>query len=111
MIGYLFAGVPVADLDRAAAWYERFTGREADLVPNEHERAWRMSDTGWICLIRDAGRAGSAMHTVLVEDLDGFIAALGERGITSGPVEKLGGGARRSVTTDPDGNRLSIGQP
>ena len=111
MIGYLFAGIPVADLDLAAAWYERFTGREADLVPNDREMAWRMSETGWICLIRDAERAGGAMHTVLVDDLDAFVAGLGERGITSGPVEDLGGGARHSVATDPDGNRLSIGQP
>jgi len=111
VIGYLFAAIPVSDLDRAAAWYERFAGREADLVPNERELAWRMSETGWVCLILDAEHAGSARHTILVDDLDEFLAALGERGIASEPVEQLGGGARRAIAVDPDGNRMSVGQP
>jgi len=111
VIGYLFAGIPVSDLPRAAAWYELFAGREADLIPNEREMAWRMSETGWICLIRDAEHAGAATHTVRVDDLDSFLADLGERGITTGPIEILGGGARKASALDPDGNRLSIGQP
>lgn len=111
MVTHTFAGIPVADRDAAVGWYERFAGRAPDLVPNEDEAAWQMSETGWICLIADAGRAGSAVHTLLVDDLDVFLAGLTERGIAGGPVETIGDAARRTIITDPDGNRLKVGQP
>ena len=47
-------GVRVADLEAAIAWYERFAGRPADLVPNDDEAAWRFTESGWIYLVRDA---------------------------------------------------------
>lgn len=108
---HLFASIPVADRDAAVGWYERLTGRPPDLVPNEDEAAWRLTETGWIYVIADLDRAGSALHTLLVDDLDGFLAGLAERGIGAGPVEIIGNGVRRTIVTDPDGNRLQVGQP
>ena len=46
MVSYAFTGLPVADLDSARAWYERLVGRPPDLIPNENEAAWRLTDTG-----------------------------------------------------------------
>ena len=57
------------------------------------------------------GRAGSALNTLLVDDLDGFLAELAKRSVEAGPVETIGSGVRVTVVTDPDGNRLQVGQP
>ena len=110
-VTHVFAGIPVAHRDAAVGWYERLVGRPPDLVPNDDEAAWRLTETGWMYVVADAGRVGSALHTLLVDDLDAFLAGLAERGITAGPVETIGDAVRGTVVTDPDGNRLQIGQP
>ena len=106
---HLFAGIPVADRDAAVGWYEQLLGRPPDLVPNDREAAWRLTDTGWICLYADAGGCASAPHTLLVGDLDGFLAGVSARGIEPGPIEKIAPAVRQSVITDPYGNRLKVG--
>jgi predicted enzyme related to lactoylglutathione lyase len=110
-ITYVFAGIPVADLDAAIGWYERLAGRPPDLLPNDEEACWQMSETGWIYVIADAARAGSALITLLVDDLDAFLSSLAQRRITAGPVEPLASNTRRAIVVDPDGNRLQLGQP
>ena len=110
-VTHVFAGIPVADRDSAVSWYERLVGRPPDLVPNDDEAAWRLTETGWMYVVADPGRAGSALSTLLVDDLDAFLAGLAERGITAGPVETMGNAVRHTVVTDPDGNRLQIAQP
>jgi hypothetical protein len=111
MFTHVFAGIPVVDRDAATRWYARFTGRPADLIPNEDEAAWQISEAGWIYVIADASRAGSALHALLVEDLDACVIGLAERGIAAGPVEAMDNGVRCAIVTDPDGNRLKLGQP
>jgi catechol 2,3-dioxygenase-like lactoylglutathione lyase family enzyme len=110
-VTYAFAGIPVTHRDAAVAWYQRLVGRPPDLIPNDDEAAWRLTETGWIYVIVDAGRAGSALHTLLVDDLDTFLVGLAERDVVAAPVETIGDGVRRTVVTDPDGNRLQVGQP
>jgi hypothetical protein len=110
-VTYLFAGIPIVHRDTAARWYERLFGRPADLIPNDDEAAWRVTETGWLYIVADAARAGSAYHTLLVDDLDAFLAGLAERGVTTSPVQTIGGGVRRTEARDPDGNRVQIGQP
>jgi hypothetical protein len=97
----------VARLEQARSFYERLLGREPDLVPNEHESAWELRDGAWICLIADPDAAGGSLHTLLVADLDSFLAAAAARGIEPGPLEPVGG-LRQSVIEDPDGNRLKV---
>jgi predicted enzyme related to lactoylglutathione lyase len=111
VVAYVFAGIPVVNRDAASAWYERVVGRPPDLIPNDDEAAWRLTETGWIYIVVDADRAGSALNTVLVEDLDEFLAGLAKRGIATTAVETVGDGVRVTVVTDPDGNRLQVGQP
>lgn len=107
----VFAGVPVSDLDTAVAWYGLLVGRPPDLMPNETEAAWQLAGAGWIYVVVDAERAGTALHTVLVDDLDSFVALANGRGVDTGPIEPIGDGVRHVLVADPDGNRLNIGQP
>ena len=111
---HLFAGVHVAHLGTAREFYERLLGRTPDLVPNATEAAWELHDGAWIVLIEadaragGAGRPGGALHTLIVGDLDAFLAGARERGIEPGQVEPVGEGMRQSVVVDPDGNRLKV---
>ena len=110
-VTHVFAGIPVADRDAALRWYERLAGRAPDLVPNSREAAWRMNEAGWIYIVADPVRAGSAVNTLLVDDLDKHLAELEQRGIASAGVEIVGPGVRQAIITDPDGNHLKLGQP
>jgi len=108
----LFAGIPVADFGAARPWYERLMGRPTDLVPHDTEVAWRLGEaTGWVYVVADPDRAGRALVTVLVDDLDAHLGELAERGITAGPIQIMPGAARKAEVVDPDGNLISFGQP
>jgi predicted enzyme related to lactoylglutathione lyase len=107
----LFAGIPVRDYEAALDWYERFAGRPPDLVPHAGEAAWQVAGAAWLCVMRDAERAGTAVHTLLVDDLEERIAELARRGIASGPIEDVvAGSVRRAVVVDPEGTRISLGE-
>ena len=105
----LFAGVPVADIVSARAWYERLLGRPPDLVPHSKEVAWQLAEAGWIYVVADAERAGTAFVTLVVDDLDAELATLAERGAEPGPIAE--GTVRKLEITDPDGNKITFGQP
>jgi hypothetical protein len=106
----VFAGIAIAEIGSARSWYERLLGRPPDMLPNDNEAAWQLAGQGWIYLVGDAERAGHALVTVLVDDLDGLLAGLTERGLEPGPVETLGNGVRKASITDPDGNQISFGE-
>ncbi len=107
-IAVLFASVPVADLTRAKAWYERLLGRPADIVPNDSEEMWRIADGAWLYVIADVGRAGRTLVTLCVPDLDEATAALEGRGISIESVETVGTAGRRAWLSDPDGNAVAL---
>ena len=109
-VTYAFTGLPVADLVSALAWYERLAGRPPDLIPNESEAAWQLTDTAWLYVVRDAERAGKALLTVLVDDLDDRLAELAERGVRIGAIDTVPGRFRRVVITDPEGNTITFAQ-
>lgn len=62
-------------------------------------------------VVRDLERAGGAVLTLLVDDLDEQLAALAERGVRTGPVREIAGTVRSIWVVDPDGNRIKLGQP
>ncbi|HEX4187353.1 MAG TPA: VOC family protein [Solirubrobacteraceae bacterium] len=101
----------VADLGQARDFYERLFGRPPDLVPNEREVAWHLHEGAWIVLIADGEAAGRALNTLILAELDPFLAAASEAGIEPGPVEPVGDGMRQSIIEDPDGNRLKVAAP
>jgi predicted enzyme related to lactoylglutathione lyase len=62
-------------------------------------------------LIAGPQLGGVTQHTLIVPELDVFLAEIRGRGILAGPVERAGEGMRQSVIVDPDGNRLKVGGP
>jgi predicted enzyme related to lactoylglutathione lyase len=106
-----FAGIPVADFPEALQWYERLWGKRPDFIPEEGEAVWQVTDHGWVYVVTDAERAGNALITILIDDLDEQIARLTERGIEVGPVKEMGPSVPGIVIVDAEGNRISFGQP
>lgn len=104
----LFAGLPVTDFARAADWYERLFDRPCDVVAHESERLWRVTETGWVYVVSDAGRAGNGLVAIVVGDLDATVAELAARGIGVTSTEHVPDGGRKATVTDPDGNQVSF---
>jgi len=107
---HLMAGLPVSDFGAALEWYFRFTGRAPDVVPNETEAMWRLSGDGWAYIVLDADHAGRGTLTLMVSDFDGWVARLAASGIEMGAPETVPGLFRKTVITDPDGNRIQLGE-
>jgi len=107
-VEHVLAVVPVADIDVARDWYERLLGRPADNRPMDSLAEWRVTETGWLQVFRDAERAGSTLLNFAVDDLDRQIADLSERGLAPEPIETANKGVQLSAITDPDGNRITF---
>jgi len=107
-VDILFAGVAVADFAGAVDWYARLFGRPADIVVKDDEVMWRFADAAWLYVVGDEKRAGHALTTLSVSDLDRTVAEIADRGIVSGPVEIISGSGRKASVTDADGNTLSF---
>jgi predicted enzyme related to lactoylglutathione lyase len=104
----LFSGVPVSDIQSARLWYECFFGRPPDVVAHEAEVMWRVSQGGWLYILRDAARAGKAIVTMAVSDIEAAVSSLQGRGMTIGPIKPEGDAGRKAVALDPDGNSIAI---
>jgi predicted enzyme related to lactoylglutathione lyase len=61
-------------------------------------------------VVYDIDRAGKALLTLIVDDLDEQIAALAERGLPTGAIETVSEGARRATITDPEGNMITFAE-
>jgi predicted enzyme related to lactoylglutathione lyase len=109
-ITHVFAGIPVSDHEAALEWYERLLGRPPDRIPTDGDAVWALSETGLIYVVRDAPRAGGSLVTLIVDDLDAWIADVSARGITAGEIDTVPGAVRRTAVTDPDGNRITVGE-
>ena len=109
-IKHVFAGIAVAGYDSAFAWYTRFFGRSPDVVVTENEAMWQVTETGWIYVVGDSNRAGKAMLTLLVDDVENHVAELGERRLAPGTIETVPGLYRKAVISDPEGNMISLGE-
>jgi len=80
-------------------------------MPNDNKAAWRLTDKGWLYIVGDAQRAGAGLLTLLVDDVDEWIADLARRGLAPDAIETIPGPcARRSTsirtaTGSPSGSR------
>jgi len=72
---------------------------------------WRIVGTGWIYVVGDAVRAGKALLTILVDDLEAQVAGLPERGLAIGAIETVPGVVRKAGIIDPEGNTITFGEP
>jgi glyoxylase I family protein len=108
-IDHVLAVVPVADFDAAHAWYERLFGRPADNLPMEGLLVeWRVTDSGWVQVTRDAERAGSALLNFAVDDLDQHVADVSGRGLAPAAIETVNKGVQLSTIRDPEGNTITF---
>jgi len=105
----LFAGIPVRDIAAARPWYERLLGAEPAFVPHETEAVWELAEHRYVYVEEDAERAGRALITVFVDDLDARVADIASRGIEPDERETYPGKARKAVYRDADGNEIGFG--
>jgi len=56
-------------------------------------------------------QAGHAMVTLFVDDYDGFVDAVEQRGIRPETRETYENGVRKAIYRDPDGNEVGVGGP
>ncbi len=105
----LFAGIRVSDFTAARAWYERLLGREPSFIPHSTEAVWELAEHRSLYIVEDADRAGSAILTILVEDLDAHVAELASRGLDPDERETYSSGARKAIYRDLDGNEIGFG--
>lgn len=104
----LFAGARVRDLTAARAWYERLLG-EPSFFPNDVEVVWMLADDQAVYIQEDPGRAGDALITILVDDLDARVAEIGARGLEPAQRETYANGVRKVTYRDDDGNEIGFG--
>ncbi len=104
-----FAGVPVKNYQASCTWYERLLGRAPDMLPNEIEAAWKFTDTAWMYVIVDSDRAGKALLTLIIDNLDQHVAELDQRGFKPVEIEDVPGKYRKVSYLDPEGNTIAFG--
>ena len=111
--------VPVADVDRAKAFYVERLGfvEDVDVRPAPGVRVVQLTPPGSACSVSlSTGLphiadmppgAVQGLHLV-VRDIDAARARLVERGVDVSEVEDVGGGVRYAWFRDPDGNSLTL---
>ncbi len=109
-VTYVFAGLPVSDFGSALDWYQRLFGRAPDRFPLDEEAVWQLASTGLVYVVSDRERAGRSLLTLIVDDLDERVQALRAAGIDAVEIDAAPGGVRRVLITDPDGNRIQLGE-
>ena len=109
-VDYVFAGLVVTSLDEALPWYERFFGRPADMLPHDREAVWRLAETASVYVLADPPHAGNGVVTLVVGDLDAWLAHLAARGIEPASLLDVPGSARKAVFRDGDANTIALAE-
>lgn len=105
----LFAGIPVSDYQAAQVWYERLFGAPPAFFPNDTEAVWELAEHRYVYIEHLPDRAGHALHTLFVDDLDTRVAAITDRGVEPVKRETYSNGVRKITYRDPDGNEIGLG--
>ena len=105
----LFAGIAVSDYAPALDWYERLLGTPPSFHPNDVETVWDITDHGYLYVEHLPERAGKAMVTLFVSDLDERVAGIAARGIEPAHQETYENGVRKVLYRDADGNEVGFG--
>lgn len=107
-LGIRFTGVPVADFAGTVGWYERLLGRPADVPVHDSEVMWKLTETSWLYVLADAGRAGHALVTVSVPDIEAALGEIASRGIDPPVIGEMGEAGRKASFLDPEGNTFAL---
>ncbi|WP_371786456.1 VOC family protein [Streptosporangium subroseum] len=105
----LFAGIPVTEYAAALKWYERLLGSPPAFFPNDTEAVWELAEHRYVFIEQRPERAGHALHTIFVDDLDAIVAQITERGLDPAERETYSNGVRKITYRDPDGNEIGFG--
>ena len=105
---HLFAGFAVTDYQRALPWYERLLGSAPSFLPHETEAVWELGEGRAVYIVQDAERAGHAIATAFVDDLDARLGAIAARGLEPAGEETYANGVRKVTFRDADGNEISF---
>lgn len=105
----LFAGICVADYAAARVWYERLLGSEPSFVAHETECVWELGEHRFLFIEEDPARAGHAVVTIFVEDLEAVVDDIAFRGIEPAKRETYSNGVRKATYRDLDGNEIGYG--
>ena len=105
----LFAGLPVSDYRRALGWYERLLGSGPAFFPNATEAVWELAEHRYLYIELLPARAGHALHTVFVDDLDKRVEGMSARGIEPASQETYSNGVRKVIYSHQDGNEIGFG--
>jgi catechol 2,3-dioxygenase-like lactoylglutathione lyase family enzyme len=105
----LFAGIPVSDYAAAKEWYVRLLGAEPSFIAHATEAVWELAEHRFLFVEEEAERAGGAIHTIFVDDLDARVAEIAARGIEPDERVTYPGKARKAIYRDADGNEISYG--
>jgi hypothetical protein len=79
------------------------------MFPHDREAVWHLTQTSSIYVTEDPGRAGRALVTLALDDLDEHERHLREASLAFSD-EASGSAPRRIIVNDPDGNRLAFFQ-
>ena len=107
-VTHLFAGVAVSDFETARPWYEALFGRQPDMLPTEGEAVWQVTAFGSVYVTVSPARAGSALVTIAVSNLDEHAAALASRGLYLEEQAADSIALRQLTITDADGNCIKF---
>jgi predicted enzyme related to lactoylglutathione lyase len=105
----LFAGCRVSDLAEAQPWYERLLGAEPSFYPNDVEAVWELAEGRSVYIEQDPERAGHALHTLFVDDIEGTVSEIAARGLEPAEDETYSNGVRKVTYRDPEGNEIGFG--
>jgi predicted enzyme related to lactoylglutathione lyase len=112
--------IPVADVDRAKAFYAEQLGFvvDVDVRPADGVRVVQLTPPGSACSIGlgtglpayDATPGSVRGLHLVVADIEQARAELVGRGVEVGGVQDVGGGVLYASLADPDGNTMSLQQ-
>ena len=106
---HIFGGIAVSDFQRSLAWYTLLFGTPPAFFPNDREAVWMIADQRWLYIIVDQRRAGGAVQTIMVDDLDDVIKEIAKRGLDFTDEERPAENTRKVMYHDPDGNEIGVG--
>ena len=105
----LYAGIPVSDYEAARPWYERLLGSAPTFIAHATEAVWDLAEHRSLFIVEDPERAGYAINTIIVDDLDALVSAIAGRGIEPADRETYSNGVRKAIYRDADGNEIGFG--
>jgi hypothetical protein len=105
----LFAGIPVSDHPSALEWYQRLLGAEPTFLAHPTEAVWELDEHRFVYVEERPDRAGRAMVTLFVDDLDETVDGITARGIEPAQRETYANGVRKVTYRDADGNEVGFG--